>query len=145
MGEHKRPRRHVSLYKTRLRQELRLGVLVGLGLSALYCAYALVLFALRGNAPFEANDVPLAGVLATYVAGGLAGGTIYGLLHPFARFALGRALLGAVIGTIVFCGIYIVTDGLPHHWARRTWENVGLAGLMLGVPIGLLWRSVVDR
>src|SRR5687767_16029003 len=121
MGEHKRPRKNVSLYGTRVRQELRLGILVGLGLAGLYCAYAVALFALRGNTPFEAHNVPLAGVLAAYVAGGVAGGTMYGLLHPFARFALGRAFSGAVIGTIVFCGIYIVTEGLPHHWARRTW------------------------
>ena len=73
MGEHKRSRRVQSAYFAQLNERLRFGVLVGLALAALYCTYALVLFAVRGNAPFEKNEITLPLVLATYAASGIAG------------------------------------------------------------------------
>ena len=42
MGEHKRPRREPSLYRTRLGEQLRFGMVVGLELASLYCAYVAV-------------------------------------------------------------------------------------------------------
>lgn len=140
MGEHKRPRRAQSTYLAQLNERLRFGVLVGLALAALYCTYALALFAVRGNAPFAKNEVTLPLVLATYAASGIAGGVAYGVLHPLGRTALGRVVLAVLIGTLVFFGITVVTEGLPSHWSRDAWENTVILGGLMGIPIGLLWR-----
>jgi len=145
MGEHKRPRRESSLYRTRLGDELRLGVVVGLALAALYCAYVTVLFAVRGNAPFEKQNVSLRAVLATYVVSGIGGGIAYGVLHPLARSLFGRAVLGILIATLVFFGITVATDGLPSQWGRALWQQPLILGGLFGLPIGLLWRRVTGR
>jgi hypothetical protein len=145
MGEHKRTRRHTSQYLIALPSQLRLGVVVGLALAALYCAYVLVLFAFEGPRPFDAHDVSLGAVLLTYVAGGVFGGLLYGLLHPMARFLVGRAILGVAITTLVFVGIGVATEGLPQVWGRRVWENALLGGCILGAPIGLFWRSFTGK
>jgi hypothetical protein len=145
MGEHKRPRREPSLYRTRLGHQLRFGVVVGLALAALYCVYAAVLFVVRGDAPFEKHNVSLRAVLATYVTLGIGGGIAYGLLHPLARSLFGRAVLGVLIATLVFFGITVATDGLPSHWERAVWQQPLILGGLFGLPIGLLWRRVTGR
>jgi hypothetical protein len=142
MGEHKRPRRAQSTYFAHLYERLRLGVLVGLALAALYCAYALALFAVRGSAPFAKNEVTLPLVLATYAASGIAGGVAYGVLHPLGRTMVGRVVLAVLIGTLVFFGLTVATDGLPSHWTRDSWEQTVILGGLMGIPIGLLWRRV---
>jgi hypothetical protein len=119
MGEHRRVRKHTSSYLAKLSAQVRQGVLIGLTLAALYCAYAVVLFVLRGAAPFDAHDVTLRMVLATYVACGIAGGVVYGLLHPLADSLLGRTVLGVLIATLVFFGITVATHGLPRSGAAR--------------------------
>ena len=145
MGEHKRTRRAQSSYFAHLNDRLRLGLIGGLALAALYCAYALVLFAVRGNAPFEKNEVTLPLVLATYLSSGIAGGVTYGVLHPFGRTLFGRAVLGVLIATFVFFGITVATHGLPSRWNRQSWENVAILGGLMGLPIGLLWRRVTGQ
>jgi hypothetical protein len=145
MGEHRRPRRTQSLYFAQLNDRLRLGLIGGLALAGLYCAYALVLFAVRGNAPFEKNEVTLPVVLATYLFSGIAGGVAYGVLHPLGHTLLGRVVLGVVIASLVFFGITIATDGLPGHWTRQSWENVAILGGLMGIPLGLLWRRVTGQ
>ena len=145
MGEHRRVRRHTSSYLAKLSAQVRQGVLIGLTLAALYCAYAVVQFVLRGAAPFDAHDVTLRMVLATYVACGIAGGVVYGLLHPLANSLLGRTVLGVLIATLVFFGITVATHGLPRQWGRASWENTLILGAIFGLPIGMLWRRVTGR
>ena len=140
MGDHKRSRRVQSTYFAQLNDRLRFGVLVGLALAALYCTYALALFVVRGNAPFEKNEVTLLLVLATYAASGIAGGVAYGVLHPLGRTVVGRVVLAVLIGTLVFFGITVATDGLPTHWTRDSWKQTVMLGGLMGIPIGLLWR-----
>ena len=129
-----------SAYFAQISDRVRFGVLVGLALAALYCAYALALFAVRGDAPFAKNEVTMPLVLATYVASGIVGGVAYGVLHPLGRTVLGRVVLAVLIGTLVFFGITVATDGLPSHWSRESWEQTVILGALMGVPIGLLWR-----
>ena len=131
------------MYLAHLNDRLREGLIVGLAFAALYCAYALVLFAVGGSAPFAKHGVTLPLVLATYLTSGAAGGIAYGVLHPFGRTLFGRAVLGVLIATLVFFAITIATDGLPSRWSRDSWEKVAIAGGLLGTPIGLLWRRVI--
>ena len=79
-------------------------------------------------------------VLATYVGSGIVGGVAYGVLHPLGRTVLGRVVLAVLIGTLVFFGITVATDGLPSNWSRDSWEQTVILGGLMGVPIGLLWR-----
>jgi len=145
MGEHKRSRRDSSLYRARLGDQLRLGVIVGLAIAALYCAYVVVLFIVRGDAPFDKHNVSLRVVLATYVVSGVLGGIAYGVLHPLAGSLFGRAVLGVLIATLVFSGITVATHGLPSHWGRTVWQQPLILGALFGLPIGLLWRRVTGR
>jgi hypothetical protein len=140
MGEHRRPRTRSSQYGAQLGKQLRQGVIAGLALAGFYCAYSLVLFVIRGDAPFEKNEATLPIVLATYVSSGVAGGVAFGLLHPLTRSLPGRAVLGMLLATLVFFGITVATDGAPWHWGRASWEQTLMLGGLLGLPIGLLWR-----
>ncbi len=141
MGEHKRPRAP-SQYRVTLGQELRKGVSAGLIMAGLYCSYVLVLYVLRGAAPFENYDITLGAVMAGYIASGLLGGVAYGLLNPLRHTLLGKLVLGVVIASLVFFAVTITMSGPPTHWQRLDWEGVGFLGLLFGVACGSIayWR-----
>ena len=144
MGEQKRragrPQR--SRYRASLGRELRFGVVAGLSFATLYGAYALVLYAVRGRGPFTAGGVSLAAVLGAYAFGGLAAGTLVGLLHPLRRSLPGQLALGVVCATVVFAGVVVATDGWPSRWSAGQWQDVAVLGALFGVAAPLALRRV---
>lgn len=109
-------------------------------MAALYCLFALGMFALRGNAPFEKNDVTLLGALSAYLAGGLACGLAYGVLHPLADSLLGSLVIGIIAGNFVFGAMVVATSGLPWTWTRLDWEVVLVAGSVFGIVGTFMFR-----
>jgi len=77
---------------TRLYWGAKWGVRFGLT----FIAYAAVIFILRGSASAEGRVPSFAGVATIYLFGGIAAGSIVGMLLPLTRWALGAAAVGVI-------------------------------------------------
>ena len=146
MGQHKVRRRRRSAYLANLGAETRLGLTVSMLMAAVYCAYVVVLFLVRGPGPFDRHGVTLGAMLATYVAGGLACGLLYGALHPLGRSYAGAMLLGVACATAVFSAVCVAAYGLPAAWGDREWTLLRWLGLGFGVVLGpvVRWKYRTD-
>lgn len=120
---------------------VRTGTLIGFVIASLYSLYAVILYAIRGAAPFEANGVSLGGIVAAYYGAGVAGGAIVGALSPLLRWRLGATIVGIVAGFVVFLGIGLATEGHISRWTGRTWETAIVLGTLFGVICSnIIWR-----
>ena len=140
MGQHKVRRRRRSAYLADLGAETRLGLTVSMIMAAIYCAYVIGLFLLCGPGPFDRHGVTLGAMLATYVAGGLACGLLYGALHPLGRSLVGSMLLGVACVTAVFSALCVAMYGLPAAWGEREWTLLRWFGVGFGVVLGPVVR-----
>jgi hypothetical protein len=117
------------------------GVILGFVISSLYSLYAVILYAIRGSAAFEANGVTMAGIVAAYYGAGIIGGAIVGALSPLLRWRLGATVVGMVAGFVVFVGIGLATEGYFTRWTNRTWETAVVLGTFFGaVCANIVWR-----
>lgn len=57
-----------------MKDNIRLGFMMGVGLATLYSAWALGLFILSGADPFETHQTSVLAVLASYYVAGALGG-----------------------------------------------------------------------
>jgi hypothetical protein len=120
---------------------IRTGVIAGLVIASFYSLYVLLLYAIRGAAPFESSGVTLGGVIAAYYGGGLTAGAIVGILWPLLRWRLGATIVGIVAAFSVFLGIGLATEGYFDRWTTRTWETVIVLGTLFGVICSnIVWR-----
>jgi hypothetical protein len=122
--------------------DIKTGVVSGLIIATVYSVYTIVLFITRGTAPFDANGVTPAGVIAAYYGGGLVAGGIVGVFRPLLRWRLGATFVGIVAAFAVFAGIGMANEGYLWHWTARTWQVSIIASLILGpVCADIVWRS----
>jgi hypothetical protein len=140
VGEHRRRGPRKSEYRAALTREVRFGVLFGLIMASLYCAYVTVLYVIAGPSPFERRHTTFVAVLVAYAASGLGGGLLYGLLHPLRRSLPGQLVVGTFISMLVFFNIGISRSGLPTTWASTDWEAVVVLGLLFGVILTFIVR-----
>ena len=145
MGEHKRRGRRKSEYRIGLGREVASGLLGGLLFATAYCAYVLVLYALRGPAPFDRRDTTLAAVLTTYAVSGVLGGLVFGLLYPLRRSLPGQLVVSTMIATLVFLNINIARTGFPTRWTGEDWEPVFVLGGLFGIVGTVAMRRNSDR
>jgi hypothetical protein len=123
-------------------QDIKTGAVMGLLIATVYSLYALVLLAARGTAPFDANGVTPAGVIAAYYGGGLVAGSVVGILRPLLRWRLGATIVGIVAAFGVFAGIGIAKEGYLWHWTIRTWQTSVISSVILGgICSNIIWRS----
>jgi hypothetical protein len=125
-----------------MRVNLRTSVLVGFIMATCYAIYAVVVYAVRGPAPFAAHGVSLQIVLLTYYAAGILGGLVVGVMLPVARNSVGALLVGVVIGLIVFFCIEVASSGPVWKWTSDAWEDVLVLGALLGAPGGWVMRKI---
>jgi hypothetical protein len=140
VGEHKRRGPRKSEYWAVLQREVQFGVLFGLIMASLYCAYVTVLYVIAGPSPFERRHTTLVAVLVVYTVSGLGGGLLYGLFHPLRRSLLGQLVVGTLIAMLVFFNIVISRSGLPTTWTRTDWEAVVGLGVLFGVILTFMVR-----
>jgi hypothetical protein len=118
------------------------GVSWGSKTGAVLAAWAIVLFLIRGAAPFEARGTTLGAVVVLYLAGGTAGGVIVGLFLPLARTGFGAA----IAGTAAFVAVATASAGVLFGFATWSWIPhmfcVLVGSPALGVPIGLVYREI---
>jgi hypothetical protein len=108
----------------------------------MYWAWVIVLYAVRGAAPFDRLDVSLRGVISGYLAGGMAGGAVVGLLWPIAKVRIGAYLTATIAAGFALAGLIIAMEGMPQHWGADTWTVLTVMALGLGISLGgSLWKA----
>jgi hypothetical protein len=98
-----------------MRGNLRSGLEWGAAFAAVYSGYAVLLWLVRGAAPFRGAETTLPKVLAAYFAAGLVGGGLFGLCLPLGRTRPGAALLGLLIGVPVMYAMVLAATP-PSEW-----------------------------
>ena len=114
----------------------RSGALFGLGMAAIYVAYVVVLYLLRGSAPFDKLHTSLLVVILSYVILGPVAGAVVGFLQPLAATRIGSMFVAFVGASVVYFGIGIAMSGPPQRWSGWDWASVPILGLIFGVILG---------
>ena len=117
------------------------GAMAGAFMASLFSLYVLVLYLLRGNAPFEKLGVSLVGVVIAYCACGLSAGALAGVLWPLTRTRLGATLVGFLSGFLVYAGVGVTMDGPPTSWEPFHWWGAAILGLIVGGGLANVWYS----
>lgn len=119
------------------------GVQIGLMFAAAYAVIAIVLFVLSKGAALDHSFSVLGRVIAVYVAAGIVGGAIFGLLQPIVQWAIGAAVLGTIVAIPAYVGMRIAVHGLA-AWTRGDTSDVLVLSLLLGSigGVGLRHRLI---
>jgi hypothetical protein len=93
----------------RRKPNLKLGLFGGAFMGVFLSAIALAIVAIRGTGVLERlGHLSLGTVIATYLAGGLAGGAIFGLLLPLTTWRWGAVVVGTLVAAPFYFGIGFV-------------------------------------
>ena len=126
-----------SLSSNTLLTNVRWGLWFGLWYAVIYSVFVIGMAILRGSTQYPEHGLNTWTIVATYFALGFGGGVTIGLLRPLLRWGLGAALVGFVMGTILFIGIGVAQDG----WSRTVLNE----GLILGALSGPLSAFLIRR
>jgi hypothetical protein len=113
---------------------VRLATIIGLFLGATYCVIALLIFAMKGNQPFDRNSTTLFRTLGTYLIAFTSVGFIVGITLPLAKWMPGAALVG-FLGA--FCLWFIVGLAVSREPLLTIIKSAGVLGAAFGLPIGI--------
>jgi hypothetical protein len=114
----------------------RSGALFGLGMAAIYVAYVVGLYILRGSEPFDKVHTSLSVVVLSYVILGPIAGAFVGLLQPLSATRIGSMFVAFVGASVVYFGITIAMSGSPLSWSGWDWASVPILGVIFGVILG---------
>jgi hypothetical protein len=90
------------------RPQIILGIVLGIAAALLTSVVAIVQYVVTNGAAFAQHGTTLWGVLRLYIAAGLLGGLLFGLLLPVARWRWGAALLGAIAMMPLYLGAAVL-------------------------------------
>ena len=82
--------------ETRVERRMGWGVSWGSAIASVFSAFAALQFAIHAAAMLAKYDLGLVAIIATYFAGGIAGGAVVGLLLPLAQRRIGAAVVGVL-------------------------------------------------
>jgi hypothetical protein len=122
-----------------LERNLRTGMGYGVAYAAVYSAFVLVLALVVGERLFAGSGTSLVRVVFGYVAAGVGGGLVVGLLLPLGGTKLGAALVGFVAAIPVFFAFGMGGEPQPPLEVLLL-DALPLAAIM-GAPAGLIIRS----
>lgn len=105
------------------------GIVVGGAMAIPACLVALLIYLLKGSAPFDQYGLTLMDVLLIYAFGGVAGGALGGSLLPLATWRIGAVLLGGLSAVPMFFAIAMLS-GRPSVFALLM--SSGLLGGVVG-------------
>jgi hypothetical protein len=124
------------------------GVAMGLSMAAVYSFIALVILALAalGGEAARRQLAPLfPGVFLAYIGGGLAAGTVVGLLRRLTGAPLATMFVGIIVGTLVYGAMAPVVAAVEAN--SRGPMSVGeqvfaalMCGVLAGPPGALMWK-----
>lgn len=114
--------------------QLRFGVGRGLAIVLPCCIGAILVYAVRGMAPFQ-PWTSLSALLGAFLSSGVVGGVLYGLLARWRSSIVGRFGLGAVITLGASFCVALFHNGFTDS-DSNDWASVG-AFMVLGGVIGL--------
>lgn len=123
-----------------LERNLRTGLGYGVAYAAVYSAFVLVLALLAGERLFAGSGTSLVRVVLGYVAAGVGGGLVVGLLLPLGGTKLGAASVGFVAAIPVFFAFGMVAGDPQPPLEVLLLDALPLAAIM-GAPAGLIIRS----
>lgn len=114
-----------------VRHDIVLCTVVALVVGTGFSAYACLLYALKGPAPFERLGTTVGGTIGVYLIGSVLSGLLLGLLLPLGRSTAGAMVLGMVAVFPLYKGASFAMDGLD----AMTWSDT-LDALVLSVIAG---------
>ena len=118
-----------------LRDRLLLGLALALFVAAGFCAYVVLLFLLRGSAPFEALGTTLSKTLLVYLAGAIVSGVVLGVFLPLGRTRVGAMVLASLAIFPLYKGVSFAGDGFdPWTWSDTL--EAAIPSLLGGVILG---------
>jgi hypothetical protein len=101
----------------------------------MYSAWVLLVFLVRGNAPFEHHRVSLLGSIGMYFVAGTLAGLVLGVLLPLTRWVLGAAVVSFIVAFVVWFVIgRSISDGEP---LIATVKTSAVLGAAFGLPMGV--------
>jgi hypothetical protein len=115
-------------FRKSLGPDLKWGVSWGVWFAAGYSLLASALFFLEGTLLGQASRFSFPAVISLYIAMGVIGGLIVGLLRPVARRRIGAIALGVLVGVVVYFFAGITTIGIQ--------EFLSLPGVVSTLVIG---------
>ncbi|HSU93712.1 MAG TPA: hypothetical protein VLI43_08365 [Gemmatimonadaceae bacterium] len=121
----------MNRHNRRLTEDLRIGIRVGLSFSVAFsvlAAMAFVILLINREAGALKRDTGLnfPEILLLYVAGGLVGGVLIGLLRPLRSTAVGSFVLGSISAFPCFMGYILMT------YPRTEWYPFGVLAALGG-------------
>jgi len=116
-------------------RNLGFGVACGLGMALLFSLLVGALALLRGSDWNPTYEVSTLDVIRGYFLAGLLGGAVFGLLRPLTQSRLGAALVGVIVGPIVYGAVAGVVDAQPEWGAATTI----IPGVLVGGISGWIW------
>lgn len=128
-----------------MQENLLWGLRGAIAPTVLYCLWAGVVYAVSGQAAFEAKHLRFGQVIVTYVAIGAICGGIVGLLRPTLQYSIGPYLAGAAAGAAVGAGLGVSIAGFPSHWQADNWMSslfvAALAAILFVTEIRKVQRT----
>ncbi len=121
---------------TKLGSNLRWGITGGLWVAAFYCIWVTGLYVVRGPEPFERNGVTFLSTIFTYLAIGIVGGGLVGLLRPFSGERFGAYGIGVLVGLLGAFALTILIAGSPARWELAEWGTIPFVAVGGGWAIG---------
>ena len=119
----------------RISSDVKITVFCGLVLGAMFSTIAVVIFIVRGNAPFEHLQVSLLRSVTTYLIAGATAGLLVGLLLPLTRWLPGAALVAFIAAFVVW---FLMGRSISAEEPLvETVKTSAVLGAAFGLPIGV--------
>ena len=112
-------------------ERARSGAAMGAIMGTAFSLYALALYLVQGDAPFEKLDTTLWATVVRYYVAGLLAGPIMGLVWPLRNSRGGSGLVAGLLAFIVYTVAWMTQEGSPLKWSFTDWAGpLVLSGLV---------------
>lgn len=128
-----------------MRRNMRQFIAFGVAAATIYSVYAMILFAFRGAAPFQAHGTTLVMILLTYYTAGIIGGALLGALVPLTRSLPGLIAVVTLVAWLVYVCTFVTLKGPFWTWSAEQWMDSMILGLLIGPVVGVGWWKIVLR
>lgn len=122
-------------------KNVRWGITWGISLAGVFSAYVCTLALIHRSVRFDAYGTTVWLVVLCYIASGVIGGLVLGILRPITTILAGAIITGIASAVPFFIAVWVASDGLPRHWKPGSVEGIVLFSVILGGGLGA-WRWV---